>query len=165
MNFRVILCILALVCLFVPMTASAAQTGSLTTGINQTLADGSVFAGTLTTTGFQVINGVVNAVGTITGTLTSSTGAVIGTLTNAPINLPLTGMTGSCQILSLHIGRIDLTLLGLNVNLSPIDLVITAQQGPGNLLGNLLCAVAHLLDSNAAPTAIANLLNHILHAL
>jgi hypothetical protein len=33
------------------------------------------------------------------------------------------------------------------VNLSEIVLDITAQAGAGNLLGNLLCSVAGLLDS------------------
>ena len=45
---------------------------------------------------------------------------------------------------------------------------ITAQQGPGNLLGNLLCAVAHLLDSNASGSGLnglAALLNRILALL
>jgi hypothetical protein len=46
--------------------------------------------------------------------------------------------------------------------------VITAEQGPGNLLGNLLCAVANLLNGTGGPTVlqqIANLLNQILAAL
>src|SRR5215216_1028328 len=51
-----------------------------------------------------------------------------------------------CNILTLNIGAIHLDLLGLVVDLSPIDLVIDAVSGPGNLLGNLLCAVAGLLD-------------------
>jgi hypothetical protein len=51
------------------------------------------------------------------------------------------------------------------VVLSPIDLTITAQAAPGNLLGNLLCSVAHLLDSNGSLTAVATLLNQILAAL
>jgi hypothetical protein len=38
---------------------------------------------------------------------------------------------------------------------------ITAEQGPGNLLGNLLCAVAGLLDSNAPGGLLANLLNQL----
>jgi hypothetical protein len=42
---------------------------------------------------------------------------------------------------------------------------ITAQSGPGNLLGNLLCSVAHLLDSNAAGQGLASLLNNLLRAL
>ena len=42
---------------------------------------------------------------------------------------------------------------------------VTAQSGSGNLLGNQLRAVAHLLDSNASTTALARLLNQILAAL
>ena len=40
----------------------------------------------------------------------------------------------------------NLNLLGLKVHLNRVHLNITAQTGPGNLVGNLLCAVAHLLD-------------------
>jgi hypothetical protein len=51
-----------------------------------------------------------------------------------------------CPILDLALGPIELNLLGLVVETSPICLEIVADPGPGNLLGNLLCAVAHLLD-------------------
>jgi hypothetical protein len=44
-------------------------------------------------------------------------------------------------------------------------LVITATQGAGNLLGNLLCAVAELLDRGSPLTGLAGLLNNILRAL
>ena len=37
-------------------------------------------------------------------------------------------------------------LLGLQVHLNQVVLDITAQSGPGNLLGNLLCSVANLLN-------------------
>ena len=140
-------------------------TGSLTTAIMQVIPGVGTFTGTLTTTGFTLANGVISAVGTITGTLTNTLGAVIGTLTNAPITILLTGFTGTCTILTLHTGAIDLSLLGLNVALSPIDLVITATAAPGNLLGNLLCAVAHLLDTNGPLSGIVTLLNQILGAI
>jgi hypothetical protein len=39
-------------------------------------------------------------------------------------------------------------------------LVITAQQGPGNLLGNLLCALVNLL--NPSGTGVALDLNRLL---
>jgi hypothetical protein len=58
----------------------------------------------------------------------------------------------SCRILHLELGPLDLNLLGLRIQLNRVVLDITAQRGPGNLLGNLLCAVAGLLDP-AAPTA------------
>ena len=35
---------------------------------------------------------------------------------------------------------------GLKVHLNQVILDITAQSGPGNLLGNLLCSVANLLN-------------------
>ena len=61
------------------------------------------------------------------------------------------------------------SLLGLQVHLDQVHLNITAQQGPGNLLGNLLCAVAGLLDGNTGVTAVLNqiaaLLNQLLGAL
>jgi hypothetical protein len=61
-----------------------------------------------------------------------------------------------------------LNLLGLVVDLNQVNLNITAQSGSGQLLGNLLCSVAHLLDNSSSPTAltqIANLLNQILAAV
>ena len=139
--------------------------GSLTTAIMQVIPNIGTFTGSLTVNSFNLVNGVVNAVGTITGTLTNTAGGVVGTITNQAISIPLASFTGTCTILTLHTGAIDLTLLGLNVSLSPIDLVITATAAPGNLLGNLLCAVAHLLDSNGSLTAVTSLLNNILGAI
>ncbi len=88
-------------------------------------------------------------------------GGVLKTFTNEPFTTTLLSATGTCEVLTLHVGAIHLNLLGLVVDVAPIDIHITAQAGPGNLLGNLLCAVAHLLDSNAANQALANLLNRI----
>lgn len=140
-------------------------TGSLTTAIMQVIPGVGTFTGTLTTTGFTLVNGVINAVGAITGTLTSFTGTVLGTVTNLPVTIPLTSFTGTCTILTLHTGAIMISILGLNISLSPIDLVITATAAPGNLLGNLLCAVAHLLDTNGTLAMLVDLLNQILGAI
>lgn len=66
---------------------------------------------------------------------------------------------GACQILNLDIGEINLNLLGLVVDIAPISIDVTAVPGNGNLLGNLLCAVAGLLDpSNALARFLDNLL-------
>jgi hypothetical protein len=51
----------------------------------------------------------------------------------------------ACPILDLALGPIDLNLLGLRVETSPICLEITAYDG-GGLLGDLLCSVAGLLQ-------------------
>jgi hypothetical protein len=68
----------------------------------------------------------------------------------------------NCQILNLVLGPLDLNLLGLRVQLNRVLLNITAVPGSGALLGNLLCAVAHLLDGPAFLANVAALLNQIL---
>jgi hypothetical protein len=80
------------------------------------------------------------------------------------IALPVTA-TGTCDILHLVLGPLTLNLLGLQVDLNQVVLDITAQSGAGNLLGNLLCAVAGLLDQGGPLQGIARLLNQILGAL
>ena len=70
-----------------------------------------------------------------------------------------------CPILHLELGPLDLNLLGLRVQLNQVVLDITAIPGPGNLLGNLLCAVAGLLDGTGVLGRISTLLNRILDVL
>ncbi len=71
----------------------------------------------------------------------------------------------SCDILNLVLGPLDLNILGLEVHLNQVVLDIIATSGAGNLLGNLLCAVAGLLDGGAVLGQIAGLLNQILAIL
>jgi len=84
------------------------------------------------------------------------------------VTVPATA-SGSCQILHLELGPLDLDLLGLQVHLDKVVLDITAQSGPGNLLGNLLCAVANLLNGGlnigTALNQLVNLLNQLLGLL
>lgn len=161
-----------LACLFLaPLSASAhvqtnaAKSGAVTQPVTGTTANGSTFNGVYTITHFVSQNGQLTAVGTLSGTLTSATGQTIGTITNAPVQVPVTSASGSCPILHLDLGPLNLNLLGLTVHLNQVVLDITAQPGSGNLLGNLLCAVSHLLDGGSPLTSITNLLNQILAAL
>lgn len=71
----------------------------------------------------------------------------------------------SCRILNLVLGPLHLNLLGLVVDLNQVHLQITAVGGPGNLLGNLLCAVANLLNGSAPAANKASLLNDVIGAL
>ena len=158
-----LLCALMIV---VPLAVQAA-TNPLVATINGTFTDVNgtgTFAGTFRITGFAVQNGQLVAVGLLSGTLTNALGQVLGTITNLATSIPVAA-SGSCQILTLTLGPLDLNLLGLMVHLNQVVLTITAQQGPGNLLGNLLCALAHLLDNNGPLSSIAALLNQILAAL
>ena len=60
------------------------------------------------------------------------------------------------------LGPLDLNLLVLEAHLNQVVPDIMATSGAGNLLGNLLCAVAGLLDSGTALGQISALLNQIL---
>ncbi len=65
------------------------------------------------------------------------------------------------------LGPIDLNLLGLKLHVDRIVINLTAESGPGNLLGNLLCGIADLLNGgNLLGQLIQlSLLNQILAAL
>src|SRR5439155_2308375 len=117
------------------------------------------FAGTLSVAQFAVQNGQVVATGLISGVVTTTDGpaSVVSS-----VALPVTVAGATCDILHLDLGPLSLNLLGLQVNLSRIVLDITAQTGAGNLLGNLLCSVAGLLDN---ANGLAGVLNKILAAL
>ena len=121
------------------------------------------FVGTLSLQKFDVQNDQVVAIGSLTGTLT---GAVAGVVTNLLVTIPVIDANAdACEILHLELGPIDLNLLGLVVHVDRIVIDITAQPGPGNLLGNLLCAIAGLFDANAPLDIIADLLGSLLDVL
>jgi hypothetical protein len=98
---------------------------------------------------------------------TSNTGKVTRLRTALTRSLPVTNAVTKkvCKILNLTLGPLHLNLLGLVVNLNRVHLTITAVRGPGNLLGNLLCAVAHLLDGSAPVAKKAALLNDVVGTL
>src|SRR5262245_13374126 len=110
------------------------------------------FAGTFTLTKFAVQNGHLVGIGTLTGKVKNALGQVVGTV-NRALTLPVAAISGTCQILHLELGPLDLTLLGLHVHLNKVVLNITAQQG-GGLLGDLLCSIANLLHNHASLNAL-----------
>ena len=132
--------------------------------ITGTTSTGAVFNGTFDVQRFAIRNGELVAIGTLTGTLTSATGQLIGNVSRV-ITLDVTPTQASCEILDLVLGPLDLNLLGLMVHLDQVHLNITAVPGPGNLLGNLLCAVAGLLDAGGPLQGLVGLLNNILRNL
>lgn len=133
----------------------------------QTLNLGSKGAGTLTAiriTNIGVVNGQLVASGLATVNTTS--GTAVGVFQNQPLAASTAASSNSCPILHLILGPIHLNLLGLNVTTNQIVLDITAVPGAGNLLGNLLCAVANLLNQTPAPLSeVAALLTQILGSL
>jgi hypothetical protein len=162
-----VIAIMVALSMMAPAIASAAKPAqpSISIPVSQavtTTTGVGTLTGQLTINQFKVINGVLNAVGTLAARVTDSTGALIGTAIT-PVAIPVTG-SGTCDILHLTLGPLDLNLLGLMVHLNQIVLDITAQAGPGNLLGNLLCSVADLLNGGSLGS-LANLLNQLLGVL
>ena len=155
--------------MLVPATAQAAKSSATLpvtgSGITTVLGAPVTFAGQLTIDRFVREGGQILAVGSLTGTVTDAAGTVVGTVTNLPVRLPIFGITATCQVLHLELGPLDLNLLGLMVHLDKIVLDITAVSGPGNLLGNLLCAIAGLLDAGGPLGGLTALLNQLLSIL
>ena len=137
-----------------------------------------VFAGLLDINRFAVDGQKLFAVGTLTGEVRRGYRTLD---VRKQVRIPVTRINGRsldrlsaadvsaqavCEILTLTLGPLDLNLLGLRVQLNQINLRITAITG--SLLGDLLCAVANLL--NGGPLAnllnqLSRLLNQILGAL
>src|SRR5262245_1821457 len=167
----------AVVALGTPAVAGAANSKKVP--VHGTTAKGAPVVGTFNIKHFKRVNKVVRAVGTYTGTVrgkhvTSSAWAPVKSINGTAIAKKTDdagaadGQAASCSILDLTLGPLHLNLLGLVVDLNQVHLQITGEQGPGNLLGNLLCSVAGLLDGT--PTAgllqqITKLLNQILGQL
>jgi hypothetical protein len=107
---------------------------------------------------FEDVNGVLTAVGTLTG----PAGLLVEDLGIPVRRLGLNGP--ACTILDLTLGPIDLNILGLRVQTNQIELLITAIPG-GGLLGDLLCAVANLLNPNRILEIPASILAPILNLL
>jgi hypothetical protein len=132
-----------------PLTIPVTGTGS-----------GAAFTGTFQLQKFATDQGQVVATGILSGVVTTAAGATTSILRT--VTVPASVTQATCAILHLDLGPLNIDLLGLQINLSQIVLDITAQPGAGNLLGNLLCGVANLLND---PAGLAKLLNSILDLL
>ncbi len=164
-------------------SADAKKSGSVSTPAAGTTTTGLPVTGTFDITSFKNVNGVITAVGTFTGSVdggapvTTPATSVVQAANGKPLvagaSAPAAAAAaaGTCSILDLTLGPLHLDLLGLVVDLNQVHLQITAEQGSGNLLGNLLCAVAGLLDNTGTGglsgllQSITNLLNQILGQL
>jgi hypothetical protein len=112
------------------------------------------------------INPVIQSVAVVNGQLIASgtaTAIVKGTTVTSPFTAPVTlrlapdqSTATDCPILDLTLGPINLDLLGLVVETSPICLQITAHSGDG-LLGNLLCNIGGLLNGTSLADILAGL--------
>jgi hypothetical protein len=139
-----------------------------------TVENGGTFQGNFAISRFDVQNSQLVAIGTLTGKIIDTSGKTSGNVNKKNVAVPVSGDTATasaigiaqtCDILNLVLGPLDLNLLGLEVHLDTVVLDIVANPA-GGLLGELLCAVANLLDNPLSDLLqIANLLNQILDLL
>ncbi len=166
----VLVAVLAAFAFAAPVAAARPGTGDgVTQAVTGTVGETGNFVGSITVTDFAARGGELIATGTITGAITDSvTGAVTPVSDSFTTAIDVAQSVGSCEILELVLGPLHLDLLGLVVDLNQVELLITAVPGAGNLLGNLLCAVAGLLDGpvlGGVLNGIARLLDQILSIL
>jgi len=143
---------------FAPAGSAFAKSDKKANPLKGVKAHAKIGDATLTVTQFSV-----NSSGKLvaSGTVTTEKRGQVGTFSNAEVTVE-PAQAGSCTILELNIQPIDINLLGLRVQTSEINLVISAEPGEG-VLGDLLCTIANLL--NGDQNAIANILNRVLAAL
>jgi hypothetical protein len=160
--------------LLVPGMASAQtpSTGTAVTNLQHvavtgTARNGKTFTGQFRVDRFVTRGGQSMAVGRLVGKVGNRT--VKRSNVAIPVSIGNQGAVSgaaTCPILHLVLGPLNLNLLGLKVHLNQVVLDITAQSGPGNLLGNLLCSVAGLLDQQGLSiqqlTGLLNILNQLL---
>lgn len=169
-KFTLILALVGLLGLATAPAVAAARpgTGGITQQVTGTVAGLGDFTGTITLNRVTTEAGQLVGSGTIVGAVTDPvTGDVVQNI-NTAFTSVLDVAGASCEILDLVLGPLNLDLLGLVVQLDTVHLNITAEQGPGNLLGNLLCSVAGLLDGGLnlnGLNGLATLLNQILSIL
>ena len=142
-------------------------------------SEGDKVTGAFTPTRFVERDGVLWAKGFLQGKIHHDNGTVtkFSGIKKMPVkkingqsatDARTSGRAAACDILNLVLGPLDLNVLGLEVHLQRVVLDVVAVAGAGQLLGNLLCAVAGLLDGG--PLAgllgqLSTLLNQILAAL
>ena len=150
-------------------SVSGAVTGtcSFVDAITGQTVNGTIQNGLFTLTGFSSQGGNLYATGTLTGVCSAvnSLGQTVTQAINQTTTTQVSGGTGSCSIVHLTLGPIHLDVLGLVVDTNQIVIDISAQSGPGNLLGNLLCGIANALNGGGSASTLANLLNRLLAIL
>lgn len=140
--------------------------------------DGKRLSGSLDIEGFINDAGVLKAVGILRGTLFDPHGGTTefaNEVVQIPVHIPRSAASFDriqpnqvpiiCSVLNLVLGPLDLNLLGLTVHLNQVVLTINAVPGAGNLLGNLLCAIANLLNGVSVPGNLVASLTALLNTL
>jgi hypothetical protein len=144
------------ICLAVSATSGPGNLlGNLLGGVANSLNGGSTLG--------SVVTNLTNS-GQLSTLTTGLTGLLNGAL--GAVNTAANATPSANDILHLSLGPVNLSLLGLNVNLDncaggPITVDVIDHTGPGLLLGNLVSDVSHLFDNLNLPTSLTQRLDGI----
>ncbi len=144
--------------------------GKITSRVVGSFGQAGTVDGTFTPKRFKSVGDQLVVVGKLEADLVKGNGKVKDTISQK-VSMPVATAEGSplarasCDILNLVLAPLDLDILGLTVHLDKVVLNIVAVSGSGNLLGNLLCAVAGLLDQGGLLAQVSQILNAILALL
>jgi len=144
-----------------PMTALRA----LTVPVEGVASGLGAFTGTANVTDFLVQNGQLMAAGTLTGVIRDAEGNAVRSIVSSfqtEVTNVAAAAPGTCGILHLELGPINLNLLGLALDTNLIVVDLSAVPGAGNLLGNLLCSITNLLNSGGTLSNLSRLLDGLL---
>lgn len=165
-SFRSVTWLVALTSVLLSMSVNAQQRGARPLSnvpVAGNVVDGGAFQGTVSITQLALDSaGRLVASGVLRGTAGGQ--RISEEFTGAPIALQQ-AQPGTCGILFLDLGPLHLDVLGLVIDLSRVTLDITAVAGPGNLLGNLLCALVGLLDNLTLGGTLQAVLQDLLNAI
>ncbi|MEO5663527.1 MAG: hypothetical protein ABIR39_09595 [Nocardioides sp.] len=159
-------------------TVAKTAEGKMKSKIVGETSSGRKVTGSFTPTRFVEKDGALWAKGVIRGQFETAAGATktfkvkrmlsVDKANGTPLTARAADGRVACDVLNLVLGPLDLNVLGLTVHLDRVVLDIIAVSGAGNLLGNLLCSVAGLLDGGLLGNLlgqITDLLNQILARL
>jgi hypothetical protein len=158
-----------------------------TVGIPPTAPEGEAAAAPALTGSFAIqrfartTEDSVAAVGTLTLNLTDpATNAARTIVTQVAMPLAKSGDPGipdgtaaqpqpagatACGTLSMVLGPLELTLLGLPFQLNEVTVDFAVVAGTGDRVGNLLCEVTSLVDGAARPAELVKTLNTLLDTI
>ena len=159
-----------------PLAGAQAANKGLTVPVQGRAKNGPAVTGTFKVREFVKTGDPTNPIGAVgTLMLTTKDGRTAVTEATMPVKLataaaPVSGVAIQqlvCEILELTLGPLDLNLLGLEIHLDTVHLTIDANPA-GGLLGDLLCAIANLLnlgDILGVLDQLIGLLNQLLDLL
>jgi len=110
-------------------------------------------------TGAGLVDGTLSELFNLLAPLTS--GSILPGLTTSPPVPPAT----AGDLVTLNLNPLDINLLGVEIQTSPITVTVSAESGSGELLGNTLTLASHLVNLPAVSNALNNVLGNVVTLL